>query len=63
MKSKEARTLIGKRVTWWSSWCDHRGTYNLTGGTLEAVKGRNVCIDGDWRWLPDLKNFHERRDG
>lgn len=54
MKASEARALIGKTVEW-----DYRGPSrrSLCGphhGIVEEVSGKNICISGDWRWLPDI---------
>ena len=56
MKAAEARTLIGKRV----AWDEISPRYHFErSGILEEVDGRNVKIDGDYKWLPYLTNFRE----
>ena len=52
MTSAEARRLIGKRITW--KECQGRGWYSNRLGTIDGVIRKNVLIDGDWKWLPDL---------
>jgi hypothetical protein len=54
MKAKEARTFIGKGVEW-----DEPTRISLIPrrGYVEDVKGKNVLINGDWKWLPDIKEF------
>lgn len=58
MKAKEIQALlapmIGKRIQWESGrHC------SIATGTLEAVRGKNLLIDGDWKWFPTLHNLKE----
>lgn len=58
MKAAEARALIGKGVV----ECDvDSGIWPIRCGEVEEVKGKNILINGEWRWLPDLKNLRLRR--
>jgi hypothetical protein len=59
MKPKEAKKLIGLRVKWDVCVDPKRGYYRQETGRIESVKGRNVQIDGDWKWLPDMINLKE----
>ena len=52
MTSAEARRLIGKRITW-REYLGHGFVKNST-GIVEDVIRKNVLINGDWKWLPDL---------
>ncbi len=51
------RSRMGAKVRWQKHDHTIRG-YTFEGrmgsGFLSEVKGRNVCIGGDWLWLPDL---------
>ena len=60
MTPKQAKALIGRRVIWDVVIDPHRlnGIRERT-GTIEDVRGKNVMIDGDWKWLPDLSNLRE----
>jgi hypothetical protein len=50
--AKEARERIGKRV----EWDDGGSVYTFfRSGILQDVSGRNLLIDGDWKWRSDLK--------
>lgn len=54
MKTPEARKLIGKKVIW------DQPNSSLTPtrtGIVEEVRSKNIMIDGDWKWLPDLVNL------
>jgi hypothetical protein len=50
--AKELRKLIGSMVYW-----EDRGSrYDVQRcGIVEDVSGKNVLIDGDWKWRPDLR--------
>lgn len=51
---KAVRAYINKTVY----WDDDSGRYSITRmGILEDVKGRNLLINGDWKWRPDLTNL------
>lgn len=53
-KSSQAKEEIGNRV-WWD---DIDSRWNFTrSGFIEDVKGKNILIDGDWKWLPKLRNL------
>lgn len=62
MKTSDAKQLIGKRVQWIRSGDPYRGTYCLGFGKVEEVAGKNILIDGEWKWLPDLKNLQCSND-
>jgi hypothetical protein len=60
LTADKARKLIGKRVTWnqkRAPCSQYRGYCFPRYGILEDVKGKNVWIDGDARWLPDLHDL------
>lgn len=63
MKAAEARKLIGKQVEWDDILDPNypEGTVVRT-GWCTAVKGKNIEIDGGWKWLPNLKNLREKGD-
>jgi hypothetical protein len=51
---KEARAAIGSRVY----WDDISIRYKiLRSGILQEVEGKNMQIDGDWKWRTYLTNF------
>lgn len=54
MKAKEARKFIGKFVEWDEP---NRVSILMRRGWVKSVQGRNVEIDGDWKWLPDIEEF------
>lgn len=54
MKNKEAKQFIGKVVEW---DVENRVSIITRRGTVEEIKGKNICIDGDWKWLPDIKDI------
>ena len=62
MKTKEAKKLIGKLVKWNAHYCPKNG-YGTYCGYVESVQGKNIEINGDWKWLPDLVNLHEINEG
>lgn len=48
---KARRSTIGRRIEWnVSGWIGKRS------GIVEAVDHKNVLIDGDWHWAPDMLN-------
>lgn len=53
----ELRKYVGKTLEWEYAHDKHRGTCLVRKGTLEEVKARNLLIDGEWRWWPDLINL------
>jgi len=59
LTAKERRALIGKKVEWEYGHDHYRGTYNVRSGIVEASEGRNLLVDGDWMWYPDMKNLKE----
>ena len=48
---KQRRALIGKRIEWNSG-----GFIMKRAGTVTAVEGKNMLVDGDWKWAPDMIN-------
>lgn len=54
--AKDARLALGQVVYW-----DERGSRRYKGavrsGVLTEVLGRNLCINGDWKWRTDLTNL------
>jgi hypothetical protein len=52
VKTGEARKLIGKPVRYRNlkGWCPERWEE----GIVELVAYKNICIQGNWLWLPDL---------
>ena len=52
-----AKDLVGKRIRWEETLCRHRGTYREHVGTVTDARGRNVEVDGEWKWLPDMENL------
>ena len=59
---KRHRPTIGTRIEWEECYDRHRGTCIVRDGLVTDVKGRNVWIDGDAKWLPDLSNWRELPD-
>ncbi len=53
------RGWIGEKVQWEDCIDHRRGTFMLRTGKLQDVKGRNVMINDNWLWLPDLANFRQ----
>lgn len=51
------KKLIGKKVEWEEYHDYNRGTCLVRTGKVEDVKGKNVWIDGEPKWAPDLKNI------
>jgi hypothetical protein len=51
MKAPEARKLIGKAV----SYRHALSSFPPRVGIVEDVRGRNVRIDSNWLWLPDVQ--------
>lgn len=50
---KDLRANIGKRV-YWDTPDSARYFGEERSGVLGEVRGRNLLIDGDWKWEPDL---------
>lgn len=61
LKSKEAKKLIGKRVKWVEAWDTHRGVGISRSGVIREVSGKNVRIESDWKWLPDMYFLEEEK--
>lgn len=53
-KASQLKKFIGKRIEWNHSFDRHRGTCLCDEGVVNEVHGRNVKIDGEWRWFPDM---------
>jgi len=62
LTAKERRALIGKRVEWEECHDYHRGTCFVRSGVVEASEGRNLMIDGDWKWYPEMTNLKLKED-
>jgi len=61
-KAADLRALIGKRIRWLESVDidrSGRGYLSFRYGTVEAVEGRNALIEGDYRWIPDIRHIEE----
>jgi len=56
MTTGEVRALIDKTVEWDSG----SGICPTRRGVVEQVMRKNVRIDGDWYWLPDLNRKNLR---
>jgi len=53
MKTPAARKLIGKLVEW-----DVDSIIQpKRRGVVKEVTHKNVCINGNWFWLPDIKEL------
>ena len=50
MKASEARKLIGKAV----SYKNRFSSFPPQVGIIGELRGRNVRIDSNWLWLPDI---------
>ena len=50
MKVSEVRKLIGKAV----SYRNRFSSFPPQVGIIDEVRGRNVLINSDWLWLPDI---------
>lgn len=54
----DIRACIGKRVYW-----DERDSARYYGrelsGILEDAAGKNIMINGDWKWKPNLLNLRD----
>lgn len=55
----QARAAIGTVVYWDDTYLIRPSVRH---GTVNQVQGKNVMIDGDWKWLPDLKAAHLRTE-
>lgn len=56
MKVAELRKWIGKRIEW-DEKPDSAGWYRTRNGILDDVKGRNVMVNDNWQWLPDMRKL------
>jgi hypothetical protein len=54
VKPSQLKPWIGKRIQWLAYYDSNRGSGVPRSGILDAVKGRNVMVDGDWKWLPTM---------
>ena len=57
MSRRSYKDLIGKRIEWEYAHDHNRGSYFVRKGFVEDVKGRNMWVDGDVMWGPDLNNI------
>lgn len=46
------RKLVGRTV----DFLEHRWHRKRT-GVIDEVSGRNICIDNNWYWLPDIRKM------
>ena len=53
---KDVKKWVGKEIEWDIMTDIHRGVYKTKDGMLEEVRGRNLLVDGEWRWFPDMRN-------
>lgn len=56
-QSLVTKDWVGKRVYWESKVDEVGGACKINIGTLENVKGNNAVIDGEYWWLPYMKNL------
>jgi hypothetical protein len=57
--AKEARAAIGKRVY----WDEISPRYKMPRtGILSDVAGKNLLINNDWKWRPNLTNLRDTED-
>jgi hypothetical protein len=56
LTSKILKENIGNVIEWESHHDARRGTCSLNRGVITDVQGKNVSLDGDWRWFPDFIN-------
>lgn len=52
--AKDRRALVGKKIEFTYCW---RAFFEM--GTVLEVRGKNINIDGDWRWAPNMHNVKE----
>jgi len=55
--NKDNLPLVGQVIEWEESHDRHRDTCLVRQGLVTQVKGRNVWINDDAKWLPDMKNW------
>ena len=56
VSAKDARKAIGLCV-WWEDRNSDRYYGATRSGTVEDVAGKNIMINGDWKWRPYLNNL------
>ena len=54
MNAPEARKLIGKQVI---RDRPNSAMFPHGQGIVEEVRAKNILINGNWEWLPDLVNL------
>lgn len=57
-----ARKLIGKRVRYLRRGDidrSGRGYYSPQEGVINGVEGRNILLNTDWKWRPDIVEMVE----
>jgi hypothetical protein len=54
--AKEMRQLIGKLIEWEGRRPPGYPYVDKYSGWVEDVQGKNVLINGDWKWLPHMFN-------
>jgi len=62
MKISELRSGIGKRLCWYTVLDRFRGFVRVSHGILSEVSGKNVKIDGEWRYVPELLGLRFQDD-
>lgn len=51
------QSLIGKKVSWVDNYDPDRGVGITRSGVCTDAQGKNIWIDDDPKWLPDLRFF------
>jgi len=54
--AKEAKTVIGQ-IVFWDEPDSPRFFGREFSGKLIDIAGKNLLINGDWKWRPNLKNL------
>lgn len=62
LSSKEAKKLVGKKVKWIEHYDFNRSNGIQKQGIILEVLGRNVKIENDWKWLPDMYFLEEDKE-
>lgn len=57
INAKVLRANIGKKIEWEEAHDRHRGTCLVRTGTIEDIQGKNLLVDGDYKWYPNLVNL------
>ena len=52
-----AKSWIGQKFYWKTMINLGRGVFKIHLGVLEGVEGNNAKIDGDYHWIPYMRNF------